>query len=763
MDNTTIPAQIANKHSMAHSLLQSGWLSIIFLLLASILSTQVAVACWYPEYESDNYRTCFIPLESKQTVGIDMVKQWQQLLNNLPEKEVNKIISNDGYTIAELKELKVNPIAAKALSAQNGTLLEYIIVMRQVQAEREKFTNNAWYYFRANDPKMATLDSLRKVCLERLSGPLGDRYIVQAARAMLTLRNYDELFSLGQKYQFKSMDMKSVFMPIYASALYKKGLYADAMKIYCDTGDALSITWCLKRLDMNDDKLQVVRQLCANERNFLQVCEMLQDHIRQMETDKDYDNLEQSEVIQLIKVAKSQSLKANKYQPVWQYVEAIGHTMTTPHNYASADSVLSKINLAKTGKELRKSIRVLRFICQSATKKYDKGYISWLSNEARWLIKESGGKFLVTPDLCHEDFGYQTPVSFSRNIHSSVYYYTDMLHRAVDNIIVPRMLENADTISALQMLDIVDHANMTPEYITHYDCMGVPSVWFALECGANTVLGAIYGNGKQYPEIRKLWLDNGSFVIADRWYDLAGTALLAEARYKEAANELRKVREDYRKLRSDKKYDTNLNPFSLRRFASNHTSEPSTLISNSDRYYKLWFATEMAKLEQQMQNPAISKEQRTSAKLKYATGMANSMGTCWSLVRYGIGTPVFVCKNLDLAAKEQQVNHASPEAIEKAEIHEKAQRQSIINDFFEDNWDMGEDCPPYFSLSYERRAQIAEQAQTMLYDAIEEFENKELKAEALRELCMYRTIKHLCPKTNVAAILKTSCDRWTDW
>ena len=67
------------------------------------------------------------------------------------------------------------------------------------------------------------------------------------------------------------------------------------------------------------------------------------------------------------------------------------------------------------------------------------------------------------PEEWHTDFCEN--VIFFRNTHQSYCYPLDMLHRVVDCIVVQKMLAANDTISALQLLDFVDHAGLSAEEI----------------------------------------------------------------------------------------------------------------------------------------------------------------------------------------------------------------------------------------------------------------------------------------------------------
>lgn len=546
-----------------------------------MLIANVASACWYPTHEPQYYLTYNL-IENdteNQHSEIDMIQMWQQLLPDVSQEEIKNLIYSDGYTVEEIQSLNLTPQLKSAL-AKNKELHDYIVLMRETENECSR-TADPWYFYYDGDPKLQRLESIAEKAKSNLSGKYGDRYAIQAARALRALRKYPEIIAIAETHHFKDSQLKSIFDQCLASAYYYTGAYEQALEIYQNSEDEISLRWTLEKLGMEADNLALARQLSSAPGNETAIMRLLQTHIRRMElaSDKEaswyWNGLSLPEIGEVISMAKDAAEKGLKcYKPIWQYTEGFAY-LISPVNYEKADSVFSRINLKAASPHLKNQIRTLRFITQSYLREYDNAYKTWFAREADWLCKrgteiidgkrieraqsvgQDGYDMYSHPEEWHTNFCEN--VIFFRNTHQSYCYPLDMLHRAVDCIVVPKMLAANDTISALQLLDLVDHAGLTADEIKMADSHGCASICFAMECGADIAKDAqttLKTNNTWTSLIKAI----GSITRhPDRWNDLIGTLLLAEARYAEAYTTFESVSDQY----SSNIYDTGKNPFAL--------------------------------------------------------------------------------------------------------------------------------------------------------------------------------------------------------
>ncbi len=725
----------------------------------------MASACWYPTYEPQYYLTYNLTDETDCAPSDrhSMTAMWQSLLPGASADEVNSLIYPDGYSIDAIRGLDL-PSKLKVMLKNDSLLHDYIVLMRQTQSECAK-TTDPWYFYYDNDPRLLRLDSLANEAGNRLSGIYGDRYAVQAARALRALKRYTEIINIAQNHEFKDAALKALFNECLASAFYHTGRYEQALEFYSRAGDETSLAWTLDKLGMDTNPLTLAYQLSFYPGKESSIARLLQTHIRRMELNNDTNanwdeqQLSLPEIGEVISIAREAADKGlESYKPIWQYTEGFAHLMG-PVNYAKADSVFAGINLEKASSHLKDQVRTLRLITRSYLLPYDESYKTWFAREAEWLCAR--GKDIINSQrtehlkeleryrqLYPEYYGNTSSkewldpfckgIIFARNTHHSDCYPLDMLHRAADCIVVPKMLAAKDTVAALQLLDVVDHAGLTVDEIKLANSHGCASVCFAMECGADiakTAQSKLNTNSTWTAFVRK----NGSIAaFPDRWNDLIATLLLGEARYDEAIPVLDRISGNYALHFDPEAYNTDRNPFAYEFLSKPRGHSPETRLESGSRNYKKWFAQRMVQLQSQMNDSDSAENERAKAAVEYATGMSNSVYPCWALTQYGVGEELFFPYDM-------------PDETDGRRDTE------IIHDFF---------CNEYpatdFARSRQRLKALRKEAGKILRNQIAKMDDEEA-ADFYRRIGYYRTVKHHYANTDIARQLKHSCDRWTDW
>lgn len=141
---------------------------------------------------------------------------------------------------------------------------------------------------------------------------------------------------------------------------------------------------------------------------------------------------------------------------------------------------------------------------------------------------------------------------------------------------------------------------------------------------------------------------------------------------------------------------------------------------------KLNFATEMARLQNEMQN-TIDSDKRNLARLRYVIGRYNSFNTCWGLTQYWCGDAN--------QCNYRPFYYDNGDVIELGYVIDTPKEMKNIENWF-----------------------VAE-----IEDAISEMKTDAAKATANMILRNYRTIAKHYPNSPEGKYLSTRCDRWSDW
>jgi hypothetical protein len=720
------------------------------IAIVSLLIANIVEACWYPTYQPQYYLTYNLTDKTDYSPPtIEMFKMWQAIFPNASEEEINALIFTGRYSTARINSLNL-PSSLKDVLKRNPALRRYIVLMRQMESECKRF-NDPWYSGTNDMPDTHRLDSLTRVAKIRISGAYGDRYAVQAARGLRALKRYNEIITIAETHDFSDSKLKSLFELSLASAYYYTGNYNKALKIYRRFGDENSLKWTLEKLGRSSDNLAVARQLSFTPGKEAAIMRLLQKHILKLEKANDRSlycaKLSLSDVREVISTAQYIAKDGYQcYKPIWQYTEGFAYLMGKI-DYAKADSVFAKIDLSKASPHLKDQVRTLRFITQSYLRRYDKNYRNWFVEEASWLC-ERGAELMKkrrTNPSGYDRYYYKSwydEVIRERNTHQSNCYPLDMLHRAVDCIVCPKMLAAGDTVGALQLMDVVDHAGFTVDEIQQLDSHGCASICFALESGADIVEAAqsSLNDKSAWSELIKRY---GSIdCFPDRWNDLIGTLQIADARYDAAVKTLDKVSKNYAQKYNSAVYDPSRNPFAVQYISDPLCNHRDTKLGRKFPNHKKWFAQRMSGLKREMDNTKVSEKKRAKAAVEYYVGMANSVYPCWSLTRFGLGESQF---------------------FPSRTLYDTSNRRAteIIHDYISEPYDAYE-RPSKFDRSRMRLKMLRKESHKNLRKQIALLDANEA-AEIYEKLGHYSTIKHYYADTKTASKLKSSCDRWSDW
>lgn len=585
--------------------------------------------------------------------------------------------------------------------------------------------NSRWYY-----PSMRTgaKMSLEEIVDQALNyrGPLRDRYLLQAVRAMFSLRRYTDCIALWDKEASllpKECIIRQLILPYIAGAEYRMKNYDKAVSYFYEAGDFVSMIACS---DVNPpaSTVEAIERIYQQEPNCSHFPEMLQRLVHTAEPDGEFywEELVKDEHRQLIRLAVriAQEGKAHN-TAMWYYTAAFiedldGHPV-------EASKLLAKAEQSHGTEFIKESVKVMRIYLDAKLMPYNQGYKNLLFKQLQWLDQKIADN--ITPKVRERTSEY-----YDLACNISYYYWNDMMRRIILAEVCPRMIVSGKTIRALQLANMADnrllglvdcktyhkktHVKGRVEWVETTSSMSefrrdknrrspdYSNYFFEMidSVGIDKVIA--YRNRIERPvDTFDRFLNGRGYVDMEYINDIVGTQCLRTMRYGDAVTYLGHIGRSFEgHLNTEIYWD----PFSYER---------RDIKDKSDFKYR--FAREMCMLEQEM-NKTTDPDRKAEAMIRYATGMRNSFDRCWPLTQYYRGTSYFG------QVQEKRDWENEPEAI-------RAKKRST----------------------------------ELFKTACALFTNRELAAETLYEFNQYRTVAEKYPETEIGQYVCGHCDNLYDY
>lgn len=589
--------------------------------------------------------------------------------------------------------------------------------------------NSRWYY-----PSMRTgaKMSLEEIVDQALNyrGPLRDRYLLQAVRAMFSLRRYTDCIALWNKEASllpKECVVRQLILPYIAGAEYRMKNYDKAVSYFYEAGDFVSMIACS---DVNPpaSTVEAIERIYQQEPNCSHFPEMLQRLVHTAEPDGEFyweeldKDLVKDEHRQLIRLAVriAQEGKAHN-TAMWYYTAAFiedldGHPV-------EASKLLAKAEQSHGTEFIKESVKVMRIYLDAKLMPYNQGYENLLFKQLQWLDQKIADN--ITPKVRERTSEY-----YDLACNISYYYWNDMMRRIILAEVCPRMIVSGKTIRALQLANMADnrllglvdcktyhkktHVKGRVEWVETTSSMSefrrdknrrspdYSNYFFEMidSVGIDKVIA--YRNRIERPvDTFDRFLNGRGYVDMEYINDIVGTQCLRTMRYGDAVTYLGHIGRSFEgHLNTEIYWD----PFSYER---------RDIKDKSDFKYR--FAREMCMLEQEM-NKTTDPDRKAEAMIRYATGMRNSFDRCWPLTQYYRGTSYFG------QVQEKRDWENEPEAI-------RAKKRST----------------------------------ELFKTACALFTNRELAAETLYEFNQYRTVAEKYPETEIGQYVCGHCDNLYDY
>lgn len=529
----------------------------------------------------------------------------------------------------------------------------YLALARSCEKLRAKY-NSKWYYpSKRDDIVLSSLEDVLDEALAYKGTQLKDRYALQAARAMFTLRKYNEMIDWWSKIRNSVQDesIRKSIQGYVAGVLFRTRAEEKALEYYTSIGDIGSIVFCLKkRKDYKGDKT-MLEYLSYHFPDNPYVHSLLQEYITSLEVYYDYfqENGSTEACYQMCMKASSKS----QSPALWLYSAAfLKNQMGQPY---VASNILARAENCASTDFIKESIKVLRILIDAQIFTYNKAYERKLLDELKWLDSKICSN--ITDDVRKE-----TMEMHKLKYGCSYYYWNDMMRRLILGTVCPRMIEAGKAPLALLLANYADNRLLSlvgeVEFTYSWQKPGIKMALddyrkkknnsndistlvddYRIERGIfNNVdfsnhyfklldtlnISSVLGYEKllmSYTSELEAFLYKRSYINMEYLWDLIGTRYIRDCNYEKAVVYLSKVSDDYQKTLNTYSYMNRL-PFSYKRQCG-----------KVNPHYKLDFARKMSEY-QMIASVCKDPDIVGDALIKIGIGMRNSFEFCWALTHY---------------------------------------------------------------------------------------------------------------------------------
>ena len=692
-----------------------------YLLAISLMVVPlVADACWHPWtlynstslFRLDNFKS--VSKNIKETNCL----HWQSLTHrDIPLEDIEYVV----YTmpLAEYEAFYAMAVYyednafAQWIKRNDPEIMDFLLLAKRNEHMRFQYSSK-WYYPTMKVGGPVSLEEIVEQSLGSQSVRLRDRYLLQAVRALTTLKRYDECLELWDREISllpKDNFMRRLCYEYIAGAYYHTGDVERAMLMFASYGDTGSMYYIAKQQDMDLTTVDIIRYSYLSGAPLSKFSRDIRKMIVDAETfpvvyefgDKPVVTDEILAIRDLAIEAGANPNCADRAQ--WLYIAA--YIYMQQGNYTQAKALLSKAETAPASDYMKESIKVLGIYLDALTATYNAAYEERLFEQIKWFEER------VRLDFNSDDYDYCMWHDFSEN-----YWYSSMT-RILSYTVAPRYLEMGNPARALQLMNFADY--LPYKYVTSIDyyvdndygywwtSSNIEeyrrergtfnridySTWFFNTINKQTPDAAIAYVERALNPISEFdrYLNDVGYTSPDFLYDIVGTLCLRHMRYQEAERYFSLVSLDYQYMLN---VMLNRDPF-------------DALCPEGDRIldFRYRFATTMASLERGIE-ATTDINRRASLLVKFGIGMGNSVTTCWPLTYYG----------------------------------------SSCNDDWRDD---------SVALALHNRAIIS------INEALSAFTDDELKAEALYTLGRHYTVVSSYGYTKKAEFVRRHCDNYYDY
>lgn len=577
-------------------------------------------------------------------------RQWQLFTSNdIPLQDIYQIVYemplDEFEKVYDARNLTYSNSFTEWITKKDTAILDFLLLAKTNEYIRKQ-RNSRWYYPSMKIGARMTIEEIAEKALSVKNRRLGDRYLLQAIRALFTLGRYESCIELWESEVSELPEnnlMRRMILPYIAGAEFRVNRLEKAMEYFAKIGDVGSIIFCADRESEYLTTVDALEMVCKYNPNSPGITESLQAYVRGLEPtsgfwygerfeskDKPYvDNL-YALCMKMIRDGKSDN------PAMWYYTAAFLSDLKEDTDQAS--HLLELAKMSNPNVLMAESIAVMEMYLDAKLSTYNKAYENRLLKQLKWLDKMIVSK--MDDRVRHETAQGDKLVS-----GESYYYWNDMLRRILLAEVCPRMIRAGKAVRALQLANMADNRMLglvdkqefghyevesytmkeyrysenfnRYDYSNHFfemiDSLGVKT--------AKAYLSSVINPKTEFDR----FLNERSYVGSDYLNDIVGTQCLRNMMYGEAVKYLAAV---------SKAYKSHLN-----------VSAPHELDAEDFRFN---FARQMYSLEQCIE---LDPEPNRKAELigEYAYGIRISFDTCWALTQYYKGDCYWgqVCEKRD--------------------------------------------------------------------------------------------------------------------
>lgn len=506
-----------------------------------------------------------------------------------------------------------------------------------------------WWYPSKEDPETATLEDIVEEAGSYRSGRFHGRYVLQGLRALFSLHRFDDCINWWNEVEAQLPDdvIKRMAMRYVAGAYWNVGEEQTARVLYGRAGDVKSLLFCMR--DEKKSEQDAIYEYCPDSRDLRTFIEQkIINYSRWKDSvweDSAYRSEQKAAFMPWAPWCERIAGEGRVSDPEFWYYSAayIWHLCDDDRK---ADALLRKAERCAEDETLRESIHVFRIYLDAVLTPWSGNYEAQMVERLRWL----DGKIV-------EHKAEAAGVAASSGIYLmragiSFYYWNDTMRKIVLGVICPRLVEHGHGAEAIAFANMADNRllNLVGQIEEHsYDRVGKRYV--------ERTAGYVLADYRHHAEHNDYDYGNALFALldtvrtdqilyylhrldaplseADRFLNARGygnraffrevyaTRLLRDMRYREADKWFEKVpKEHMRTLNTYRCGYFGVDPFSIVRKAK--PNKPG---------WKHDFAKEMSRLQDVIRTEQ-DPDKKALAMVRYATGVQNSVTTCWALTFY---------------------------------------------------------------------------------------------------------------------------------
>lgn len=716
-------------------------------VISLVLFVNKAFACIPLSYEPSEYYLFHLMDKQEwvqETYNInerENCRLWQeQTLNSFTQEEIKAVVYH--YKLETLMQLKDgrepqesigNSFAQWLREPKNVEVLDYLILAKTCEWLR-LVHQSPWYYPCKSDPVRCSLSGVVKTALSHNEGLMAERYALQAVRAMMTLRQYEECVDYWEKTASRFSDglMRRMIEPYVAGAYYHAGRIDEAKRMFALLGDVDGLLLCENKSGKSLSLVEGMELLYETLPDCPHFKQKIQWLLGNVEPNLDWDefceyrfHVEKAKSITQLEELCDRVLKEGRVTDpaMWAYTAC--YIALIKDDDHKADKYLRIAEKNVKDETLEASVKVMRIYIDAKLCDYNKAYEQKLFDQLVWLQKQV--KSNITSDVCRS-----AGELYGLNLNMSFYYWNDALRCILLGTVCPKLLEQGNTNLALWLTNMADYTLLNCTgfvYDDHWDEMHREYVLDSLTLDQyrvnsqfnrydyrNSFAGmmdslsanqlADYVRSVERPQSNfERFLDAHAYTDLNFLNEILGTHYIREMRYAEAKKTFAKLSYTfYRQTNVYKEGFLDFDPFSHRRKAWSGVTDA-----------KYQFACWMCQYEDEI-SQAIDPNRRAIAMLRLATGLYNSSlrGRSFALSFYQSGC-VF----------------------------------SSLNGSDGKNW--------------EQTDVMCRRANELCQQALRLFTDDELAAEAQYELGNLYTVTSWYPETKMAQYVKAHCDCYWDY